>query len=118
MFGATPALGRLFTKQDDSPGAADTVILMAGYWRSRFGADPSAIGRRIMLDGKAREIIGVLPDSFRFLDQKPSLILPLQFDRAETAPRQLQLHRRRAAEARRHARAGDRRRRAPDSRSA
>jgi putative ABC transport system permease protein len=84
MFGAAPALGRLFTKQDDSPGAADTVILMAGYWRSRFGADPSAVGRRIMLDGKAREIIGVLPDSFRFLDQKPSLILPLQFNRAET----------------------------------
>jgi putative ABC transport system permease protein len=84
MFGATPALGRLFTKQDDSPGAADTVILMAGYWRSRFGADPSAVGRRILLDGKAREIIGVLPDSFRFLDQKPSLILPLQFNRAET----------------------------------
>jgi putative ABC transport system permease protein len=84
MFGATPALGRLFTKQDDSPGAAETVILMAGYWRSRFGADPSAVGRRIMLDGKPREIIGVLPDSFRFLDQKPSLILPLRFNRAET----------------------------------
>ena len=84
MFGATPALGRLFTKQDDSPGAADTVILMAGYWRSRFGADPSAVGRRLMLDGKAHEIIGVLPDSFRFLDQKASLILPLQFNRAET----------------------------------
>ena len=42
MFGATPSLGRLFTKQDDSPGAADTVIFMAGYWRSRFGGDPSA----------------------------------------------------------------------------
>src|SRR6185295_10392346 len=84
IFGATPALGRLFTKQDDAPGAAETVILMAGYWRSRFGADPSAIGRRIMLDGKAHEIIGVLPDSFRFLDQKPSLILPLQLNRAET----------------------------------
>ena len=84
MLGAIPSLGRLFTKQDDSPGAADTVILMAGYWRSRFGADPSAVGRRILLDGKAREIIGVLPESFRFLDQKPSMILPLQFDRAQT----------------------------------
>src|SRR5471032_1192204 len=84
MLGATPALGRLFTKLDDSPKAADTVILMAGYWRSRFGADPSVVGRRILLDGKALEIIGVLPDSFRFLDQKPSLILPFQFDRADT----------------------------------
>src|SRR5471032_2731834 len=81
ILGAIPALGRVFTKLDDAPGAADTVILMSGYWRSRFGGDPSAIGRRIMLDGKAREIIGVLPDSFKFLDQKPSMILPLQFDR-------------------------------------
>ena len=44
---------------------------MAGYWRSRFGADPAVIGRRILLDGKAHEVIGVLPDAFRFLDQKP-----------------------------------------------
>jgi putative ABC transport system permease protein len=81
MLGTTPALGRLFTKQDDSPGGTETVILTAGYWRSRFGGDRSAIGRRVLLDGRAGEIIGVLPDSFRFLDQKPSLILPLRLDR-------------------------------------
>jgi predicted permease len=83
MLGATPALGRLFTKQDDSPGSPDTMILMAGYWRSRFGGDPSAIGRRILVNGRAREIIGVLPDSFRFLDQKPALILPMRLDRSK-----------------------------------
>jgi len=83
MLGATPALGRLFTKQDDSPGSADTMILMAGYWRTRFGSDPSAIGRRVLVNGRAREIIGVLPDSFRFLDQKPALILPVRLDRAK-----------------------------------
>jgi predicted permease len=83
LLGATPALGRLFTKQDDSPNSEETVVLTAGYWRSRFGADPSAIGRRIMLDGRPREIIGVLADSFRFLDQKPSLVLPLRLDRAK-----------------------------------
>ncbi len=81
MLGAAPALGRLFSKQDDSPGGAETVILTAGYWRARLGGDPSAIGRRILLDGRARDIIGVLPDSFRFLDQKPSLVLPLRLDR-------------------------------------
>ncbi|MGZ7033327.1 MAG: ABC transporter permease, partial [Thermoanaerobaculia bacterium] len=81
MLGATPALGRLFSKQDDSPGGAETVILTGGYWHTRFGGDPSAIGRRILLDGRAREIIGVLPDSFRFLDPKPSMILPLRIDR-------------------------------------
>ena len=81
MLGATPALGRLFTKQDDAPGGAETVVLTGGYWRSKFGGDPSAIGRRIVLDGRAREVIGVLPESFRFLDRKPSLILPMRLDR-------------------------------------
>jgi predicted permease len=83
MLGATPALGRLFTKEDDSPKGAETVILTAGYWRSRFGSDPSAVGRRMLLDGRPREIIGVLPDSFRFLDPKPALVLPLRLDRGK-----------------------------------
>ena len=83
------------------------MMLSAGYWHTRFGSDPSVIGRRIMVNGKPREIVGVLPDAFRFLDQKPSLILPLRLDRSEGAPRSVQLHRGRAAEARRHARSGD-----------
>jgi predicted permease len=83
MLGATPMVGRLFTKDDDSPGAEATAILTAGYWRSRFGGDPSAVGRRIMVNGRPREIVGVLPDSFRFLDRKPSLVLPMRLDRAK-----------------------------------
>ena len=83
MLDVKPALGRLFSKQDDLPAGADTVVLTAGYWRARFGGDPSAIGRRILLDGRARDIIGVLPDAFRFLDQKPSLLLPMRLDRAK-----------------------------------
>jgi len=83
MLGATPALGRLFTKEDDSPGSADTMILTAGYWRTRFGGEPSAIGRRVLVNGRAREIIGVLSDSFRFVDQQPALILPMRLDRAK-----------------------------------
>src|SRR4051812_26397653 len=39
ILGATPVLGRLFTRQDDSPGAPDTMVLTAGYWRTRFGSD-------------------------------------------------------------------------------
>jgi predicted permease len=59
-------------------------MLGYGYWQSRFGGDRSAIGRRIMVDGKAREIIGVLPAKFRLLDRKPALLTPLQFDRSKT----------------------------------
>jgi predicted permease len=81
---AAPSLGRWFSERDDSPGAPQTAVLTYGYWKARFGGDPGVIGRRIVVDGKAREIIGVMPQPFRFLAERPSLILPLQFDRAET----------------------------------
>jgi predicted permease len=83
ILGATPALGRLFTKQDDAAGAPDTMLLAGGYWRTRFGGDPSVIGRRVLVNGRAREIIGVLADSFAFLDRKPALYLPMRLDRAK-----------------------------------
>jgi putative ABC transport system permease protein len=79
-----PTLGRLFSRQDDLPGHPETAILTFGYWTERFGGDASVIGRRIQLDGKATEIIGVLPAKFRFLDRKPEMILPFQTDRSKT----------------------------------
>jgi putative ABC transport system permease protein len=84
MLGATPALGRLISAHDDSPGSEDTMMLAFGYWRTRFGGDPNVIGRRIMVNGKPREIVGVLPESFRFWGAPPSLILPLRLDRSKT----------------------------------
>ena len=82
-LGVQPALGRWFTAKDDSPGSPATTILTYGYWMRRFGGDASAIGRRIVMDGEAKEIIGVMPQSFRFLDEKSDLIVPFQFDRGK-----------------------------------
>src|SRR6266849_685287 len=85
ILGVQPILGRSFTREDDSPGKPETVMLTYGYWRRRFGGSPSVIGQRIILDAKAREIIGVLPKGFQFLDEEdPALILPFQFDRNKT----------------------------------
>jgi predicted permease len=84
ILGIAPLVGRAFSKTDDTPAGVETVMLAAGYWRARLGADPSVVGRLITLDGKPREIIGVMPDSFRFLDRKVSLILPLRNDRSKT----------------------------------
>jgi predicted permease len=82
LLGIPPLLGRTFNKQDDSPGAPETVMLTYGYWRRKFGGDASAVGRNIMVDGKNRQIIGVLPQRFHFLDyDDPALITPFQFDR-------------------------------------
>jgi len=84
LLGIPPLLGRSFTKQDDSPGAPETVMLTYGYWRRKFGGDASAIGRNIIVDGQSRQVIGVLPQRFHFLDRDdPALITPFQFDRSK-----------------------------------
>src|SRR5438552_4188946 len=85
LLGTLPVLGRTFTKQDDSPGAPETAMLTYGYWRRKFGGDASVVGRNILVDGKSRQIIGVLPQRFHFLDREdPALIIPFQFDRNKT----------------------------------
>src|SRR5271168_3674085 len=84
MLGVRPALGRLFTREDDSPSAPDTVLLSYGYWRQKFGAASDVIGRSITVDGKPREIIGILPEGFRFLDDEDAaLFVPFQWDRSK-----------------------------------
>jgi predicted permease len=82
-LGVQPALGRWFTLKDEIHGSPETVILTYGYWQRKFAGDASVIGRRIVADGKAREIVGVMPQTFRFLDEKPDLIFPFQFERAK-----------------------------------
>jgi predicted permease len=85
MLGVRPALGRLFTREDDAPSAPDTVLLSYGYWRQKFGGATSVIGRSITADGKPREIIGVLPQGFHFLDYEDvSLVVPFKWDRSKT----------------------------------
>src|SRR5260370_12102639 len=85
ILGITPLLGRWFSRADATPGSPDTTMLGYGYWQSRFGADRSIVGRVIKVDGKLRQIIGVTPKEFRFLDgDQPALFLPLQFDRNKT----------------------------------
>jgi len=85
ILGVAPMLGRSFTRADDSPGSADTVMLSYGYWRRKFGGDRSVIGRTITVDGKLRQIIGVLPQEFRFNDQRNlALLMPIKLDRAKT----------------------------------
>ena len=84
MLGVQPALGRLFDRKDDSPDGPETAVLSYRYWQTRFGGDQKVVGRRIILDGRPREIIGVLPQSFRFLDQRPSVIVPTRLNRKDT----------------------------------
>jgi predicted permease len=85
ILGIRPMLGRWFNRSDDSPGSPETVMLTYGYWRRRFSGSTSIVGRTILVDGRTREVIGVMPEEFHFLDQVDApLILPLQKDRSKT----------------------------------
>ena len=85
ILGVTPMLGRWFSRSDVQPGSPDTVMLDYGYWQRRFGGDRSIVGQAIRVDGKPRQVIGVMPKEFRFLDgEQPALFIPFQFDRNKT----------------------------------
>jgi putative ABC transport system permease protein len=85
VLGIPAMLGRTFSTADDAPGGAPTAILTYGYWQRKYSANAAAIGKTIIVDGIARQIIGVMPRNFRFLDTRDlALILPLQVDRNQT----------------------------------
>ena len=82
LLGVNPIIGRGFVEKDNDTKSPDVIMLGYGYWQRRYGSDPTVIGRRIMVDGAAREIIGVLPKDFWFMDVAHDLVLPIQFDRS------------------------------------
>lgn len=86
VLGIAPMLGRTFSRADAAPDAPQTVILSYGYWQRHFGGDRSIFGHPININGKIRQVIGVMPQNFRFLDWtiQPSLYMPLQLDRNKT----------------------------------
>ena len=60
-----PVLGRVFTRDEDKPGAAPVLLLSHGLWQRRFGGDPNIIGREINLGGKTT-VVGIMPAGFKF----------------------------------------------------
>jgi putative ABC transport system permease protein len=77
-----PEIGRWFSREDDTPGSPQTVMLMHGYWQRRFGGDRGVVGRAITIDARPRTVIGIMPAGFQFLDVNADVILPLRFDRS------------------------------------
>jgi predicted permease len=77
LTGLTPMLGRLFTPDDDQPGAAPVVVVTADFWQSRLGSDPNIIGQSLDLDGTSYQIIGVLHPGKQFYWRFSDYYLPL-----------------------------------------
>ncbi|MBI5283347.1 MAG: ABC transporter permease [Candidatus Solibacter usitatus] len=61
-----PLLGRVFLKEEDSPGSDRSVVLSHNLWERQFGASPDILGRTIELSGRAFQVVGVMPKGFTF----------------------------------------------------
>jgi predicted permease len=74
-----PEIGRTFSADENTPGKGNIVILSHALWEQRFGRDAGVIGRRIMLDGLAREVVGVMPRGFSYPSERQAW-LPIEYD--------------------------------------
>ena len=82
-----PAIGRAISADDDRPGAARVALISDGFWRRRFGADPSIVGQSISFNAMPVTIIGVLPATYRHLEINPEraadIFTPFRWDNAQ-----------------------------------
>src|SRR6202790_2676011 len=78
-----PAVGRWLSQMDQVPRGPERVMLSYGYWQRQFGGDRTVIGRNLTIDSRPREIVGVMPQGFRFVDTDFDIVVPLTFDRGK-----------------------------------
>jgi predicted permease len=79
LLRVTAAHGRAFTAADASPGADPVLLLSDRVWRRSFGADPSIVGRQVIVNGRSTRVVGIMPASFGFpIDE--AFWVPLRVD--------------------------------------
>ena len=78
-FGVRPALGRGFSLENEKTGQDHVTVLSHAFWQTRFGGDPNIVNKTINLDGKAYEVLGVMPAEV-VLPQPAQLWVPINFD--------------------------------------
>jgi putative ABC transport system permease protein len=80
ILGVDPIMGRHFLPEEAAaPGLESVVMITHGLWQRRYGSDPGIIGKPIVVNDRARTVVGVLPPGFKFplVDQ---LYMPLRWD--------------------------------------
>jgi putative ABC transport system permease protein len=66
VMGVAPRLGRTFVPAEDVPGQGQVVVLSERLWRERFSGDSGVMGRKVLLDDRPFEVVGVMPETFSF----------------------------------------------------
>jgi putative ABC transport system permease protein len=87
LLGVQPALGRLFTNDEDQEGRGQVVILSHEFWRNRFGGEPNTLQQTITLNDQPYTVIGVMPAGFAFPGTRTQVWVPVAFNAAERKTR-------------------------------
>jgi putative ABC transport system permease protein len=78
VLNVAPRAGRVFLPEEAQEGHDDVVLISHGLWRRRFGADPTAVGQNVIVNGRNHTVIGIMPEGFAF-PQRTELWKPLWF---------------------------------------
>jgi putative ABC transport system permease protein len=78
VVGAETTLGRVLLPEDDAAGGGRVAVLGHTLWQTRFGADPSVVGKTLVLNGEPFEVVGVMPEGFGYPVAAPDVLLPAQ----------------------------------------
>ena len=87
LLNVQPALGRLFTNDEDQEGRGQVVILSHDFWRSRFGGDANTVRQTITLNDRPYMVVGVMPAGFAFPSTRTQVWVPVAFNAAERKTR-------------------------------
>ena len=80
LLGMAPVLGRFFDDREGTGLAAPAVLISYGLWQRRFAGDSAVLGNSINLDGTSRQVVGVMPEEFRFPNRETEFWSPLVID--------------------------------------
>jgi putative ABC transport system permease protein len=88
VVGVRPLMGRFFVEDDARPGAAPVAVISAEWWRDGFGSDPAIAGRRIVIEERPHEIVGVAPPAVALPTAETRLWTPMSLGPPPTADNQ------------------------------
>ncbi|MFP4623694.1 MAG: ADOP family duplicated permease, partial [Gemmatimonadota bacterium] len=85
VLGARPSLGRLFREEDQAMHGPEQVVLSHELWRTRFGGDPTILGRVLRIEGHPAEVVGVMEPGFSLPEGPVDIWTPVRVSRENEA---------------------------------
>jgi predicted permease len=92
VLGVPAALGRTTSPAEEIHGGPAVAVISHAYWRERFGSDPAIVGRALVVSGRSRTIVGVMPPAFRYPDDATQAWIPAQMQAGLLSARQARFY--------------------------